>query len=133
MPHVFVSMAGKIERPTYVPSQTYASGVYSNGPVWATDAAAKLGVPLAPSLAPGGGTNYAFGGAIVGADCSTYAYWDGIHPTAAAHEIIADAFVLAAVPEPSTWVMMFVGFACVGFVAYRRHQRQQPPATLSAA
>jgi outer membrane lipase/esterase len=49
---------------TYVPSQTYASGVYSNGPVWATDAAAKLGVPLTPSLA--GGTNYAFGGATTG-------------------------------------------------------------------
>jgi outer membrane lipase/esterase len=274
---------------TYVPSQTYGSGVYSNGPVWATDAAAKLGVPLAPSLAPGG-TNYAFGGAttgpagngfpfslltqanqylatntvsanalyviagggndaraalgaiaacpacagptvmqtaaqyaanvgsivdalqaggaqhiivwntpnlglapavtaaggtdlgtllaasmnaalakrlfgepgvatfdifslgtaialnpgaygftnvtdacgaIVGANCNTYAYWDGIHPTAAAHEVIADAFlVVAAIPEPSTWVMMFVGFACVGFVAYRRRQQ---PAVLGAA
>jgi hypothetical protein len=41
--------------------------------------------------------------------------------------VIADAFlVVAAVPEPFTWIMMFVGFACVGFVAYRR--RQQPPA-----
>ena len=49
---------------TYVPSQTYGSGVYSNGPVWASDAAAKLGVPLTPSLA--GGTNYAFGGATTG-------------------------------------------------------------------
>ena len=274
---------------TYVPSQTYASEVYSNGPVWASDAAAKLGVPLTPSLA--GGTNYAFGGAttgpagngfpfslltqanqylatntvsanalyviagggndargalntiagcagvclgptvvqtalqyaanvgaivdalqaggaqhiivwntpnlglapavaaagatglgtllaasmnaalavrlsgepdvstfdifglgtaialnpgaygftnvkdacgaVLGANCDTYAYWDGIHPTAAAHEVIADAFlVLAAVPEPSTWVMMFVGFACVGFVAYRRRQQ---PAVLGAA
>jgi len=268
---------------TYVPSQTYGSGVYSNGPVWATDAAAKLGVPLAPSLA--GGTNYAYGGATTGQDgsnggfppslltqanqylaantvsanalyviagggndaraalntiaacagvclgptvaqtaaqyaanvgsivdalqaggaqhiivwntpnlglapavtaagatdlgtflaasmnaalaaelagetgvktfdifglgtaialnpgafgltnvtdacgalpaanCSTYAYWDGIHPTAAAHEIIADAFVVAAIPETSTWIMMVVGFACFGFVAYRRRQQ----------
>jgi outer membrane lipase/esterase len=275
---------------TYVPSKTYASGVYSNGPVWASDAAAKLGVPLMPSLA--GGTNYAFGGATTGgvgllpslvdqanlylatntasanalyviagggndaraalgiiaacgsacpgptvaatimataaqfatnvgnivdklqaagaqhivvwntpnlglapavaaagatdlgtflaasmnaalaarltgefgvttfdifglgtsialhpgaygftnvtdacgavfdADhCSTYAYWDGIHPTAAAHEIIADAFIAAAVPEPSTWIMMFVGFACIGFVTCRR----QRPAALTAA
>jgi outer membrane lipase/esterase len=45
----------------YVPSFTYASGVYSNGPVWATQFADKLGLSLAPSLA--GGTNYAFGGA----------------------------------------------------------------------
>lgn len=272
---------------TYVPTQTYASGVYSNGPVWATDAAAKLGVPLAPSLA--GGTNYAFGGAttgpagngfpfslltqanqylatntvsanalyviagggndargalaaiaacpacagptvaqtaatyaanvgaivdalqaggaqhiivwntpnlglapavaavgatglatllansmndalafrlqgesgvktfdifglgtalagdpgafgftnvtdacgaIVGANCNTYAYWDGIHPTAAAHEVIADAFLATAVPETSTWVMLVIGFGWVGFVAHRRRQR---PAALRAA
>jgi outer membrane lipase/esterase len=263
---------------TYVPSQPYSSGVYSNGPVWASDAAAKLGITLQPSLA--GGTDYAFGGAttgpagsgfpyslltqasqylatntvsanalyviagggndarsalgaiaacpaclgptvaataaayaanvgaivdalqaggaeniivwntpnlglapavaaagasglgsflatsmnaalaaqlagesgvttfdifglgtsialnpgafgftnvtdacgaVVGANCNTYAYWDGIHPTAAAHMVIADAFlVVAGVPEPSTWVLMFLGFACVGFMAYRR-------------
>jgi outer membrane lipase/esterase len=263
---------------TYVPSQPYSSGVYSNGPVWASDAASKLGITLQPSLA--GGTDYAFGGAttgpagsgfpyslltqasqylatntvsanalyviagggndaraalgaiaacpaclgptvaataaayaanvgaivdalqaggaeniivwntpnlglapavaaagasglgtflaasmnaaltaelagetgvktfdifglgtsialnpgafgftdvtnacgaVVGANCNTYAYWDGIHPTAAAHAVIADAFlVVAGVPEPSTWVLMFLGFACVGFMAYRR-------------
>src|SRR5207302_11286241 len=45
---------------TYVPSNTYAPMTYSNGPVWASDAAAALGVPLVPSLA--GGTNFAFGG-----------------------------------------------------------------------
>jgi hypothetical protein len=27
---------------------------------------------------------------------------------------------VAAVPEPSTWAMMILGFACVGFMAYRR-------------
>jgi hypothetical protein len=49
-----------------------------------------------------------------------------------AHEVIAYAFlvVAAAASEPSTWIMMFVGFACVGFVAYRR--RQQPTAFGSA-
>ncbi|WOH65362.1 SGNH/GDSL hydrolase family protein [Bradyrhizobium sp. BWA-3-5] len=42
-------------------------------------------------------------GAIVGANCATYAYWDGIHPTGAAHEKIAEAFLaVAALPEPST-------------------------------
>jgi hypothetical protein len=28
----------------------------------------------------------------------------------------------AAVPEPSTWAMMIMGFAGVGFMAYRRKQ-----------
>lgn len=269
---------------TYVPIQPYGSGVYSNGPVWASTAAAQLGVPLAPSLPPAGGTNYAFGGAttgpdpsgfpfslltqanqylathtvsanalyviagggndaraalntiagcgpgcvgptvaatalqyaanvgaivnalqaggaqhiivwntpnlglapavvaagvsllgtfladsmntalaaqlngeagvktfdiftlgttialnpgaygftnvtdacgaISGANCATYAYWDGIHPTAAAHEKIAEAFLAVAVPEPSTWIMMFVGFGFIVFVAHRRRPRQ---------
>ena len=286
---VIGSNAGqKILDNTYVPSQPYGSGVYSNGPVWASNAAAQLGVTLQPSLA--GGTNYAFGGAttgpagsgfpyslltqanqylgthtvsanalyviagggndaraalgaiaacsgvclgptvattatqyaanvgaivdalqaggaqhiivwntpnlglapavtaagatglgtflaasmnaalaarlagesyvttfdifglgtsialnpgaygftdvtnacgaIVGANCNTYAYWDGIHPTAAAHEVIADAFLAVAVPEPSTWVLMFLGFACVGFMA---HRRSNQPTALGAA
>ncbi|MEH2519973.1 outer membrane lipase/esterase [Bradyrhizobium sp. AZCC 1610] len=70
-------------------------------------------------------------GAVVGANCNTYAYWDGIHPTAAAHAVIADAFlVVAGVPESSTWVMMVLGFACVGFMAYRRSNQ---PTALGAA
>ena len=286
---VIGSNAGQtISDNTYVPTQPYGSGVYSNGPVWASNAAAALGVTLQPSLA--GGTNYAFGGAttgpvasgfpyslltqanqyltthsvsanalyviagggndaraalgqiaacagvcagstvmataiqyaanvgaivdalqaggaqhiivwntpnlglapavtaagatglgtflaasmnaalaarlagesyvttfdifglgtsialnpgaygftdvtnacgaIVGANCNTYAYWDGIHPTAAAHEVISDAFLAVAVPEPSTWVLMFLGFACVGFMA---HRRSNQPTALGAA
>jgi outer membrane lipase/esterase len=49
---------------TYVPTFPYASSTYSNGPVWATDAAATLGVTLAPSIA--GGTDFAYGGATTG-------------------------------------------------------------------
>ncbi|MBA2399451.1 MAG: PEPxxWA-CTERM sorting domain-containing protein, partial [Bradyrhizobium sp.] len=30
-----------------------------------------------------------------------------------------------AVPEPSTWAMMILGFAGVGFMAYRRKTRLQ--------
>jgi len=60
-------------------------------------------------------------GAVAGANCNTHEFWDGIHPTAAAHMEIADAFV-ATVPEPSTWAMMILGFAGVGFMAYRRRQ-----------
>ena len=47
---------------SYIPSLPYApAGVYSNGPVWATSAAAQLGVTAMPSLI--GGTDFAFGGA----------------------------------------------------------------------
>jgi outer membrane lipase/esterase len=45
----------------YVPSAAYASGTFSNGPVWSTQFATLLGLPLTPSIA--GGTNYAIGGA----------------------------------------------------------------------
>ena len=270
---------------TYVPTNTYAPRTYSNGPVWASDAASQLGVPLQPSLA--GGTNFAFGGATTGtpgpgpggfpfsllvqagqyltathnvaspnalyvvegggndalgalatiagcpaaaclgptvaataasfaanvgtivnelklagaqhiivwdtpnigrtrshgggrvgfrdvprgeyecssrfatgrrrridlrhfrsgyvgicqrngcvrgccrrSNCNTYEFWDGIHPTAAAHMAIADAFVaVATVPEPSTWAMMILGFAGIGFLAYRRKSK---PALMAA-
>ena len=267
---------------TYIPSQPYASGTFSNGPVWASDVAAALGVPLHPSFA--GGTNFAVGGATTGGssptsllaqanqyltltggvasstglyvvegggndgfaalsaiasggnpatiiaataasfasnidtivselkgggagqitvwntpnlgltpaimangpgasflgtslatqmnlvlaaalagdtgvsifdiyglgtsiaanpaafglvnvtdacgapsnhcDPATAEFWDGIHPTATAHALIADTFLAeAAVPEPSTWVMMLLGFAGLGF-AFRQSRRR---------
>ena len=53
---------------TYIPGQTYGSGTYSNGPVWATQFATLMGfAPLAPSLVSGG-TNYAYGGSVTGID-----------------------------------------------------------------
>jgi outer membrane lipase/esterase len=69
-------------------------------------------------------------GAVAGANCNTYEFWDGIHPTAAAHMAIADAFVaVATVPEPSTWAMMILGFAGIGLLAYRRKSK---PALMAA-
>ena len=59
-------------------------------------------------------------GAVAGADCSQYAYWDGIHPTAAAHRVIADAFLAVAVPEPETWVLLAGGLAALGAISRRR-------------
>lgn len=35
---------------------------------------------------------------------------------------------VAAVPEPATWAMMIVGFAGVGFLAYRRKSKSAPMA-----
>ena len=36
-------------------------------------------------------------------------------------------FSVAAVPEPSTWAMMILGFAGVGFMAYRRRDQTATP------
>ena len=70
-------------------------------------------------------------GAVAGANCERYEYWDGIHPTTAAHQVIADAFVqeVTGVPEPSTWAMLILGFAGIGFMAY--HRRNQSAALAS--
>jgi outer membrane lipase/esterase len=58
-------------------------------------------------------------GAIVGCDPSTYLFWDGIHPTAAAHALVANA-MLTAVPEPTSLLLMSLGFA--GLLVARRRQ-----------
>jgi hypothetical protein len=36
---------------------------------------------------------------------------------------IFDDVTISAVPEPSTWAMMILGFAGVGFMAYRRKSK----------
>jgi hypothetical protein len=43
--------------------------------------------------------------------------------------IISSPSSVGAVPEPSTWAMMIVGFAGVGFMAYRRKSK---PALMAA-
>jgi outer membrane lipase/esterase len=55
-------------------------------------------------------------GAVSGADCSRYVFWDGLHPTAAMHELIA----ATAVPEANTLALLALGLACL--VAGRRRQ-----------
>lgn len=47
-------------------------------------------------------------GAVPAANCSQYLYWDGLHPTTAAHALISNAMVahVTAVPETgSAWLM----------------------------
>jgi hypothetical protein len=40
---------------------------------------------------------------------------------ASGHDYSSNA--VGAVPEPSTWAMMILGFACLGFMAYRRKNK----------
>lgn len=55
---------------SYIPGQPYASGQFTNGNVWAKSFAASLGLPAGgvASLTPGGGGNFAFGGARTATD-----------------------------------------------------------------
>jgi outer membrane lipase/esterase len=59
---------------TYIPSLPYASGTYSNGPVWVNSFASALGLGpfAAPSLAGGG--NHAYGGARTSVDGSFFGF-----------------------------------------------------------
>lgn len=65
------------------------------------------------------------GGAIPGADLSTFLCWDGIHPTAAGHVILAESMyaLTTSVPEidpaASGSVVVFV-VGCLGLIERRR-------------
>ena len=52
----------------------------------------------------------------------SFFYWDDIHPTERVQALWAKGF-MSAVPEPSTWAMLLVGFGSMGFAGYRRGAR----------
>jgi outer membrane lipase/esterase len=64
-----------------------------------------------------------------GANIASFVYWDSIHPTARVQALWAQAMgkelgVIVSVPEASTWVMMLLGFAGIGFAGYSRSKKQ---------
>lgn len=61
-------------------------------------------------------------GSIAGADCSRYVFWDGLHPTAAMHQVIANAAFAATVPEPSMLALLALGLA--GLLNSNQHRKE---------
>lgn len=96
-----------------VPTVTLASGSYYfalNVPI--TDVLLTFGTEI------GGGALISPGGA-----------WHLYNPATTSFAVGLNGEQVAAVPEPSTWAMMLLGFAGVGFMAYRRKSK---PALMAA-
>jgi outer membrane lipase/esterase len=54
-----------------------------------------------------------------------YLFWDFVHPTERGHMLTANLAydMVVGSPEPSTWAMMLLGFAGLGFVGYRASRK----------
>lgn len=59
-------------------------------------------------------------GAVPGCDPSTYLFWDGVHPTAAGHAVIAEAMRATVVPLPQSSGLLLVGMVLVARQVRRR-------------
>jgi hypothetical protein len=97
--------------------------IYNNGTYTGVGLQTSLNGPSSNYSNPNA---FSFAG-IAGANILNFYITDGGNPSAFAFDVQT---VTAAVPEPSTWAMMILGFAGVGFMAYRRRNQG---AALSAA
>jgi hypothetical protein len=61
-------------------------------------------------------------GALSG-NSGVIAFDDGGNPADADYDDLVVRFTVSAVPEPTTWAMMLLGFAAIGFLAYRRRPK----------
>jgi phospholipase/lecithinase/hemolysin len=70
-------------------------------------------------------TDPCFDGVTVCADPSQYLFWDDLHPTTAAHQILAAEFA-SAVPEPATTALLGVAlFVMAAFGSVKTQRRFQ--------
>jgi phospholipase/lecithinase/hemolysin len=51
-----------------------------------------------------------------------WVFWDGVHPTTKTHQVLADRFRAAVVPEPQTYALTVLGLALVGWTTARRRK-----------
>lgn len=66
----------------------------------------------------GGGSSWAESSPDLALDPATTAYWDGVHPTTAVHQIFAEQ-AFNSIPEPSMGILVVVA---AGLLAGRRRR-----------
>jgi phospholipase/lecithinase/hemolysin len=59
------------------------------------------------------------------ANVNNFIYWNDVHPSGHLQALWA-AGMEAVVPEPSTWVMLAIGFIGIGFGSLRRGRKASP-------
>lgn len=59
------------------------------------------------------------------ADPDTTLFWDGIHPTATGHRLIADAVFASAIPEPSSLALVLVAGLVLGWRCESERERRR--------
>ena len=65
------------------------------------------------------GITSSFGGGTITVD------WVGTNTGGVTFTAVFDASTVSTVPEPSTWAMMLLGFAGLGFAGYRRNGKSR--------
>ncbi len=53
-------------------------------------------------------------------DPSTWVFWDSVHMTTSAHQVLAGQWQAALVPEPPTYIMVVLGLGLAGAMVRRR-------------
>lgn len=81
-----------------------------------------LATPTAFGLDPALLTTGCVDGGGLATNCAGYAFYDGIHPTAQVHSLIAQR-IAAQIPEPQSWALMILGFGLTGAALRRRGTR----------
>ena len=122
---------------------TYVLGFWLSGNPDGIPAEKSVTVTLAPTT-PASSYSYTYQATLNGNHSLNYEFHSFVFTTTGGPEtlsfvsnnegayggVVGGVTISAAVPEPSTWAMMILGFAGVGFMAYRR---RKPSIALTAA